>query len=513
MALTLLTAEIIDNGLVAKDSHQTVILAIKMFAIAVVMSAVYLLVKRLQTNTHNNVMLSLRHTALQKLLCIKIDYYDQQSATELFSQIDEDVTAIAGCFSNEILMSLLQVLTVAGLIPVLCGLSWKLTICMLLFIPFKVIKTLLLSKRNYRNIERMIHVKKDYGKWLAEVVSGMPMIRLFGVQEHFDNAFFRKQKTVLQTQYRREMLEEFDVQTENTFISFLDALCYCLACYLIIGNEITLGEFIAFQGYSVQILGFVSQCMGLAFEFSAIMPSLERNDAFFHEEEEACNGCSPLPTQYDIEFSNVSFTYTNGQQVLHGFSARIPQGSHIALVGPNGCGKSTVMALLVRLYEPSHGTITVGDTNIHNFDLQEYRSLLSVALQRPFLFCDSIYNNITMYRDVSDKRLEEIIDAVNLRELIQEKGWDYCVGQDGCELSGGQRQLIALGRLLIHDAPIIIMDETEANVDEKYESLLQGLLNGPFAQKTVFMITHRKELLAYMDNVISIVPDVVACDN
>lgn len=118
-----------------------------------------------------------------------------------------------------------------------------------------------------------------------------------------------------------------------------------------------------------------------------------------------------------------------------------------------------------------------------------------------------------MYRDVSDKRLEEIIDAVNLRELIQEKGWDYCVGQDGCELSGGQRQLIALGRLLIHDAPIIIMDETEANVDEKYESLLQGLLNGPFAQKTVFMITHRKELLAYMDNVISIVPDVVACDN
>lgn len=180
----------------------------------------------------------------------------------------------------------------------------------------------------------------------------------------------------------------------------------------------------------------------------------------------------------------------------------IPKGSKTAIIGRNGSGKTTIIHLLTRMYEPTGGKILLGSENISDLLLSEYRNMVSVVSQQIYLFNDTIRNNICLYKQVDHTVIEAACKDSGLEDFIKEVSLDHVVGQNGAMLSGGQKQKIALARALVHDKPIIIFDEATSNTDAYSEQQINGLLHTKLKEKTVIVITHKKEILSKVDQIV-----------
>ena len=192
------------------------------------------------------------------------------------------------------------------------------------------------------------------------------------------------------------------------------------------------------------------------------------------------------------------------------------KGSKTAIIGRNGSGKTTIINLITRMYEPASGKILLGADNISELSLPEYRNMVSVVSQQIYLFNDTIRNNICLYKQMGDDMIEAACKDSGLEEFIKEVSLDYVVGQNGAMLSGGQKQKIALARALVYDKPIVIFDEATSNTDAYSEQQINGLLDTKLKEKTVIVITHKKEILGKMDQLVvlkdGIVVDIGAYD-
>ena len=198
--------------------------------------------------------------------------------------------------------------------------------------------------------------------------------------------------------------------------------------------------------------------------------------------------------------------------MVRGLCLRIPGGEKVALIGKNGCGKSTVVQLLLRLYDCGSGDIRLLGTQISSFKIKEYRRLFSVVSQQIYLFNDTIRNNIRMCGDFDDGAIRKVLDEVGLGGLVKERGLDFVVGINGSCLSGGQKQKIALARALLHNRPIFIFDEATSNTDIDFEVRFRQMLRERLADKTVILVTHNAELLREADRVVWMEDGRVFCE-
>ena len=204
----------------------------------------------------------------------------------------------------------------------------------------------------------------------------------------------------------------------------------------------------------------------------------------------------------ELDLRHVYFSYGSDKAVLSDVNITFAQGSKTALIGRNGSGKTTIIHLLTRLYEPSAGQILLNGTDISKLSLQNYRDMVSVVSQQIYLFNDTIRNNIRLYEQISDDAIKAACLDSGLEDFIKEASLDYIVGQNGASLSGGQKQKIALTRALVHDKPIIIFDEATSNADIYSEHQIHSLMHTRLKEKTVIVITHKQEILSEVDQII-----------
>ena len=206
----------------------------------------------------------------------------------------------------------------------------------------------------------------------------------------------------------------------------------------------------------------------------------------------------------------VSFAYEKHKYILKNVDILFAKGSKTAIIGRNGSGKTTVINLLTRMYEPVGGRILLGTEDISELSLSEYRNMVSVVSQQIYLFNDTIRNNICLYKQLDDTVTEAACRDSGLEDFINEVSLDYVVGQNGAMLSGGQKQKIALARALIHDKPIVIFDEATSSTDAYSEQQINGLLNTRLKEKTVIVITHKKEILSEVDQIVVLKEGMIA---
>ena len=217
-----------------------------------------------------------------------------------------------------------------------------------------------------------------------------------------------------------------------------------------------------------------------------------------------------------MKLEHVFFAYDKDKYILKNVSILFAKGSKTAIIGRNGSGKTTIINLITRMYEPVSGKILLGTENISKLSLPEYRNLVSVVSQQIYLFNDTIRNNICLYKRMDDDMIEASCKNSGLEDFIKEVSLDYVVGQNGAMLSGGQKQKIALARALVHDNPIVIFDEATSNTDAYSEQQINELLDTKLKEKTVIVITHKKEILDKVDQLVvlkdGIVVDIGAYD-
>ena len=500
MFMPQLSASIIDDGLMPGDTKKIVSIALLILLIGIGIGVSQFLIELIRLYGYNEVQTRLKEKALNKLLHIDYSFFHIRSATEVYQQFDEDIAAISGCFSPEILMALVQVVVSAALIPVLVGISWKLTLLMLLAIPLDLLKSLIFTRMGYRISRNRVEARSKYSSWLADVVSGIGAIRCFGLASHFSFLFAQRQGDVTDTQYKQGIIQESMTRLELLFADLVTFAVYVIGGYLIAGKELSVGNFIAFQAYSINIMTLVGQFMNVVYGIATLRPSVERYMDFLEEKEESLGEEETVIDLDSLELDHVCFSYTMEDELISDMSLKILPGEHIVLQGENGCGKTTLINLLLRLYHPDKGEIRVNGHNVDKIGIYSYRELFTMASQNPYFFCDTIKNNVCLYHDVPEERLAEALEQVGLTDMIREKGLDYVVGQNGCELSGGQRQRLSIARTLVSDAPVVIMDEPETNLDKGFEELFRKIIREYYADRTVIMISHRTRYAAMMDH-------------
>lgn len=367
------------------------------------------------------------------------------------------------------------------------------------------------AKKRKQLIDGFIYENQKYAGWFGDTVGGIREVKLFGIFDDKHKEFSDKQMRVINSQKKVQMLSQWNSTTDTILVRILTSLIYIVGANMVFNMQLSVGNVFAFITYSAYVTGPISAILNIGYLLSGIIPSTKRYYKFMELEEENDNVDAIVLPQYgDVELQNISFSYDKEKMVLQNISMLIPQGSKIAFIGKNGSGKSTIIELLLRMYEPTKGRILLSGSNIADMELGKYRNMISVVSQDIYMFNDTIRNNICLYRQVEDKKILDICEDSGLTDFIAEVSLNYQVGQNGAMLSGGQKQKIALARALVHDKPIIIFDEATSNTDAYSEQQINGLLDTRLKDKTVIVITHKKEALSKVNQIVVLKEGVVA---
>lgn len=435
-----------------------------------------------------------------KIQELSLSFIGDRSPGELMNRIIHDTARIKDFFSNVFC----NLFTVAILFVCICIymliLNWKLALLAFAFAPLTVILSLGWKKNNKKRF-RLQGIKSDkVNSNLQDVISGMAVVKSYG-QEYREAEHFGQ---------TADEFAEIQKSNEVFFAIFYPILSFLLGVgiYLItyfggrnvIMGSMTPGELLQFINYTSMLYNYVNWISNMPRAFMNLATSLERIGDVLKQEPTIVNleGAVDHDIQGEITFQNASFGYKSYQPVLENVNLTVHKGEMIGLVGASGTGKSTLINLIMHLYEVDDGQILVDGIDIRKINLQNYHSQIGVVLQENFLFAGTIYNNIRFAKP--DATYEEVIRAAkmaNAHDFICQlpDGYNTYVGEKGYNLSGGERQRIAIARAMLNDPKLLILDEATASLDTESEYLIQRAIGRLTEGRTTFAIAHRLSTL------------------
>lgn len=503
MCIPLLSSSIMDDGFIGGDQELLIKLVLCSLLIYIVIAVIDIVKEKKRVDIAANIQYSLSEQAFKHLMKIKTDYFSNKNYAEILNNINMDISNMTSVADDGVFFVVTQAFSMVGGIIGLLILDYRMTIMVLLFIPAKAVIMKYFAKKRKKMMDEFIVESQKYAGWFGDTVGGVREVKLFGISENKGKEFTDKQTAVISKQKKMNMLTQWNSITDNVMVHLLTSLIYIVGANLVFDMQLSVGSVFAFITYSAYVTGPISAILNIGYLLSGIIPSTKRYYEFMEIEEENENVADKLEPCYgNIELHNVSFEYQEGKKVLSNVNIGFPKGSKTVLIGRNGSGKSTLISLLLQLYKPTSGSITLSGKDISELRLQDYRNMVSVVSQDIYMFNTSIRNNICMYKEIDDKAILNACEDSGLADFISEVSLDYVVGQNGAMLSGGQKQKIALARALVHNSPIIIFDEATSNADVYSEHQINGLLHTRLKEKTVIIITHKQEILSEADQIV-----------
>ena len=503
LCIPLISKKIMDDGFIGGDKSILIYLVVCSFVIYMVISALDIIKEKVRVEIAAKVQYSLWDEAYRHLMKMKISYFDAKNAAEIFNNPSVDISNMASIADESMFFVVTQAFSMIGGVIGLFILDCRMTALVLLFIPIKAFVMKYFAKYRKKVMDEFILDSEKYSGWFGDTVGGIKEVKLFGILDNKHNEFNERQRAVIRRQKKMNMLSQWNNVTDVVLVHLLTTLIYIVGSNLVFNMQLSVGSIFAFITYSAYVTGPISAILNIGYLLSGIIPSTKRYYEFMElEEEDSRQRITASPQFGDIELENVSFSYEAGKPVLNGINVIFHKGSKTAVIGRNGSGKTTVINLLTRLYEPDAGRILLNGIDIADIPLQAYRDMVSIVSQQIYLFNDTIRNNICLYKQTDERSLMAACEESGLGGFISEVSLDYVVGQNGAMLSGGQKQKIAMARALVHDKPIIIFDEATSNADAYSEQQINGLLHTMLKDKTVIVITHKREILSEVDQIV-----------
>jgi ATP-binding cassette, subfamily B, bacterial MsbA len=483
----------------------------------VFLTANIILVERVAQSAVVDLRSRLMRTALKR----ELDAFGNDRSMALQTRFTSEMTAIAVAINAAIGRVLLEPLKMIACLIGAALICWRLLLLSLIVAPvagFIAIKLAQSLKRaNRRALEEMGHL---YGR-ITETLTGIQAVKAFGMERYERRRFHERNKQYFFKSLRIAMYNALARTSAELTGTIIISLAILAGAYLVLNQQTSLlgikimdrplssGSLIAFYAL---LAGVSDPARKLADVFNYIQRGLAAADRVYEVLDTKSKIVDPPQAerlenvQPEVVFDNVSFQYRAGQPVLKNVSLRIPFGKTVALVGPNGCGKSTLISLLLRFYDPVEGSVKLDHLDLRRMRQHELRSRIGLVAQQAMLFDDSVAANI---RYGSPRATEEdVIEAAKKahahRFIVEklEQGYDTIVGERGGKLSGGQRQRILLARAILRDPQILILDEATSQIDLESEQLIHRVLEQFTKGRTTLMITHRVASLALADEVV-----------
>ena len=509
LCVPLISRRIMDDGFIGGDKSLLIKLVLLSMVIYGVNGLIDIIKEKKRVDISAKIQYFLSEQSFLHLMKLKISYFNNTNYAEILNNINMDINKMASIADNSVFFVVTQAFSMVGGIIGLFIIDYRMTLLVLVFIPIKCIIMKYFAKRQKSIMDDFIVTNQNYARWFGNTVGGVKEVKLFNILNKKYEEFSLNQNAIIQKQKQMNMLSQWNMIIDSIMVQFLSTLLYILGANLVFDLQLSVGSVFAFITYSAYVTGPISAILNIGYLLSGIIPSTKRYYAFMELEEETDIGKTADLCLNDLRMEQISFAYEKDKYILRDIDILFAKESKTAIIGRNGSGKTTIINLLTRMYEPENGKILLGAENISELSLSDYRNMVSVVSQQIYLFNDTIRTNICLYQQMDDAVVEEACKDSGLEDFIKEVSLDYMVGQNGAMLSGGQKQKIALARALIHDKPIIIFDEATSNTDAYSEQQINGLLNTKLKEKTVIVITHKKEILSKVDQIVVLKEGVV----
>jgi ATP-binding cassette, subfamily B, bacterial MsbA len=457
--------------------------------------------------TGHKVVFDLRRQMIDRMLSLPTPFYDAQSSGSLISKFTFDAYQLAAATSSAITTSIRSALTIAGSLGLLFWLNWRLTLISLVVMP-AVAAVIRYFSRRLRRVARDVQQRTGaITHVLEEIVGAQRVVKIFGGQD-----YERKRAVAGANKLRQSMSKQSSASAASApFLQFAGACVVGFIVYVAL-KQSEAGGFDAprFTSYLTALLTLIDRLRALSGVNANIQRGLAAAESIFgliDEESEHDRGTVALDSvRGELSFEHVSLRYAGSDKdALRDVSLTIAPGQRVALVGPSGGGKTSLVNLIPRFYEPSSGRITLDGQGIDELTLSNLRSHIALVSQDVTLFNDTVAANIAYGAMSSAPRdaIERAAVAAHALEFIEAlpKGFDTIVGQDGIRLSGGQRQRIAIARAILKNAPILILDEATSALDSESERHVQAAMDTLMQGRTTIVIAHRLSTIERVDRI------------
>jgi ATP-binding cassette subfamily B protein/subfamily B ATP-binding cassette protein MsbA len=455
------------------------------------------------------VVADLRKLVYNHLQRLNLRFYEDKQTGQMMSRVVNDTDLFEQLIAHAVPELIVNILTFAGVGAVLFSMNWKLTLFSMLPIPLVIFSLRLYAKRVR---PAFVFRQKELGELnaiLNDNISGIREIKAF-TQE---TVALEKVGSRVE-HYRKSLLNALKLMaTFHPFVEFTSSIGTLVVIYfggrLVVQGGLPIADLVAFFLY---LDLFYQPVRNLSVAWESVQTALAASDRvteLLQEQPEPHHqsGAFQLegPVRGQIRFENVCFHYSEGENVLEDINLDIPAKSVVALVGPTGVGKSTMVSLIPRFYDVTEGKITLDDHDIRNLGLENLRKQISIVLQDVFLFHGTVRENLLFGKpDASETEMIAAAMTANAHDFIQQlhNGYDTLIGERGIKLSGGQKQRISIARAILKDAPILILDEATSSVDTETELLIQQALERLMVGRTVILIAHRLSTIRNADQIV-----------
>ena len=462
----------------------------------------------IMTRVSQRTVYELRHDLEAKMNRVPISYYDTHTNGDIMSRAINDMDNIASTLQQNLTQFVTSAVTLIGVIVMMLSISWQLTLVALLMIPLSLIIVMIVAPKSqvfFADQQKSLGLLNNQ---VEETYGGHTIVKTFNHTEKDQEVFEKENQNLYAAGWKAQFISAIIMPLMN----FVKNLGYVFVAVLggvkVANGNMTLGDVQAFLQYTTQFSQPITQLASLMNTIQSTVASAERVFEVL-DEEEMSNEKSGLPeekdTPYKVRFENVQFGYTPDNLLMTDFNLDVKPGEMVAIVGPTGAGKTTLINLLERFYDVSGGSIRYDGVDTRDLSRDELRAQFSMVLQDTGLFTGSIYDNIKYGNDdATDEQIIEAAKAAHVDDFVRKlpEGYNTVLNEDASNISQGQRQLITIARAFLANPDVLILDEATSSVDTRTEILIQKAMNRLLENRTSFVVAHRLSTIRDADNII-----------
>lgn len=485
----------------------------KVLEIGVILVAMYVLAflfnttqNFMMTTTAQKLSKQMRTDITEKINRLPLNYFDRTSFGDLLSRVTNDVDTVSQSISTSLINMVTSFITLIGITVMMFIVSWQLALITIIIIPLSLIVMGIIIKSSQKYFKQQVETLGTVNGHIEEMYSAHNIVRAFNGEKRSQEQFNTHNKALYTSTFKSQFLSGLMMP----LLGFIGDLGYIgiavVGGILVLQGVIGLGTITSFVIYSRQYNQPLRQIGSITNTLQSTVAAAERVFEFLEEPEEAPETVTRTLTnvQGNVTFEHVSFGYTKNKEIIHDFSFEVKAGEKVAIVGPTGAGKTTLVNLLMRFYELNKGAIYIDGINITDVSRGNLRECFGMVLQDTWLFEGTLLENLKFARP--EATMEEIVEAAkasNTYHLIksQSGGFDMLITED-TSLSAGEKQLLTITRAMVENAPMLILDEATSSVDTRTEQLIQDAMDRLTQGRTSFVIAHRLSTIKNADKII-----------
>ncbi|MGG0261671.1 ABC transporter ATP-binding protein [Bacillus mycoides] len=433
----------------------------------------------------------------EKINRMPLKYFDKTTHGEVLSRITNDVDTVSQTLNQSMSQIITSVITIIGVLIMMLSISWQMTLVALLILPVSMILIMAVVKRSQKYFKSQQEYLGHVNGQVEEIYSGHNIVKAFNKEEEEVKKFEKVNDTLYHSAWKSQFLSGM-MMPIMTFIGNIGYVAVSiLGGWLAVKRTIAVGDILAFVQYVRSFTQPIAQVAQIANVLQSTAAAAERVFEFLEEEEEVPEAENPVKLQKvqgEVTFQDVQFGYNPDKIIINDFSSNIKPGQKVAIVGPTGAGKTTIVKLLMRFYDINSGAICIDGHDIKDFTREDLRNMFGMVLQDTWLFNGSIMENIRYGRlDATDEEVIEAAKAAHVHNFVKTLPNKYQMelNEEASNVSQGQKQLLTIARALIADPKILILDEATSSIDTRTEVLIQKAMENLMEGRTSFIIAHR----------------------